>query len=414
MTPVYTQPQKSRAATESQGPVYLTTAYSSLSPSSSFSITDSDAEANFCDPRKLTVLTGSVPRLNSLSTATLCDDEDSKILSRDSFDAPSTPEEFLNLSHNISNYSLFDDDFAFSLSSEPTVYPGSKRQRTEFFSVPPEESIFFSDDVLTPLGELSALPTAVLSSSPLDAYSFEASPSHTAAPLAASSEMARRIRPARGVEEPKPSSTVVAAAGTKASPTPSEASADRPLPSIESPSPAASPLSVTSEGTSNACGDSRAHGQQISRRGRKQSLTEDPSKTFVCTDCSRRFRRQEHLKRHYRSLHTSDKPFPCPDCGKRFSRSDNLAQHQRTHGTASITLGVHTPTEAAHLAMAGAVHDPFGNGGFAPSESPHSFAQRFYDIVAAQAANLSSSSSMSSSSDEGSIGGDRKRRREDY
>jgi hypothetical protein len=34
------------------------------------------------------------------------------------------------------------------------------------------------------------------------------------------------------------------------------------------------------------------------RRGRKQSLTEDPSKTFVCELCNRRFRRQEHLKRH--------------------------------------------------------------------------------------------------------------------
>ena len=55
-----------------------------------------------------------------------------------------------------------------------------------------------------------------------------------------------------------------------------------------------------------------------SRRGRKQSLTEDPSKTFVCTLCSRRFRRQEHLKRHYRSLHTHDKPFECTDCGKKF------------------------------------------------------------------------------------------------
>src|SRR5690606_9029206 len=64
-----------------------------------------------------------------------------------------------------------------------------------------------------------------------------------------------------------------------------------------------------------------------SRRGRKQSVTDDPSKTFVCTLCSRRFRRQEHLKRHYRSLHTQDKPFECNECGKRFSRSDNLSQH---------------------------------------------------------------------------------------
>ncbi|QSS52107.1 C2H2 transcription factor [Histoplasma capsulatum var. duboisii H88] len=78
----------------------------------------------------------------------------------------------------------------------------------------------------------------------------------------------------------------------------------------------------------------------VNRRGRKQSLTEDPSKTFVCTLCSRRFRRQEHLKRHYRSLHTQDKPFECHECGKKFSRSDNLAQHARTHGGGAIVMGV--------------------------------------------------------------------------
>ncbi|KAI8954256.1 hypothetical protein F4801DRAFT_575647 [Xylaria longipes] len=76
------------------------------------------------------------------------------------------------------------------------------------------------------------------------------------------------------------------------------------------------------------------------RRGRKQSLTEDPSKTFVCELCNRRFRRQEHLKRHYRSLHTQDKPFECNDCGKKFSRSDNLAQHARTHGSGAIVMNL--------------------------------------------------------------------------
>jgi len=76
------------------------------------------------------------------------------------------------------------------------------------------------------------------------------------------------------------------------------------------------------------------------RRGRKQSLTEDPSKTFVCDICNRRFRRQEHLKRHYRSLHTHDKPFECHECGKKFSRSDNLSQHARTHGSGAIVMGV--------------------------------------------------------------------------
>ncbi|KAI2618514.1 hypothetical protein GGR54DRAFT_159642 [Hypoxylon sp. NC1633] len=81
------------------------------------------------------------------------------------------------------------------------------------------------------------------------------------------------------------------------------------------------------------------------RRGRKQSLTEDPSKTFVCELCNRRFRRQEHLKRHYRSLHTQDKPFECHECGKKFSRSDNLSQHARTHGSGAIVMNLIDPSE---------------------------------------------------------------------
>lgn len=76
------------------------------------------------------------------------------------------------------------------------------------------------------------------------------------------------------------------------------------------------------------------------RRGRKQSLTEDPTKTFVCELCNRRFRRQEHLKRHYRSLHTAEKPFECHECGKKFSRSDNLSQHARTHGSGAIVMNL--------------------------------------------------------------------------
>lgn len=82
----------------------------------------------------------------------------------------------------------------------------------------------------------------------------------------------------------------------------------------------------------------------VVRRGRKQSLTDDPSKTFVCHLCTRRFRRQEHLKRHFRSLHTKDKPFSCNECGKKFSRSDNLSQHARTHGS-SIQMSLIDGTE---------------------------------------------------------------------
>ena len=117
----------------------------------------------------------------------------------------------------------------------------------------------------------------------------------------------------------------------------------------------------------------------VNRRGRKQSLTEDPSKTFVCTLCHRRFRRQEHLKRHYRSLHTQDKPFECNECGKKFSRSDNLAQHARTHGSGAIVMGV------------------LENGEIAPhmhydDESQPNLSHVLFEAAAAAAAASSSSS----------------------
>lgn len=97
------------------------------------------------------------------------------------------------------------------------------------------------------------------------------------------------------------------------------------------------------------------------RRGRKQSFSNDPSKQFECDVCHRRFRRQEHLKRHHRSLHTFDKPYKCEECGKSFSRSDNLSQHQRTHGSGTISLDVNpnfTTTPATHPALSPADYGP--------------------------------------------------------
>lgn len=69
-------------------------------------------------------------------------------------------------------------------------------------------------------------------------------------------------------------------------------------------------------------------------RGRKEDKAadmEDHSKIYVCGYCTRRFKRQEHLKRHFRSLHTSEKPYECPICQKKFSRTDNLNQHLKVH-----------------------------------------------------------------------------------
>ncbi|KAI1312382.1 hypothetical protein F5Y03DRAFT_390729 [Xylaria venustula] len=132
------------------------------------------------------------------------------------------------------------------------------------------------------------------------------------------------------------------------------------------------------------------------RRGRKQSLTEDPSKTFVCELCNRRFRRQEHLKRHYRSLHTQDKPFECNECGKKFSRSDNLAQHARTHGSGAIVMNLLDGTEESIDMMA------------PPDSDYHNFGKVLFQVASEVPG---SGSDFSSDDSQSESGGKKKRKR---
>ncbi|OAL56413.1 hypothetical protein IQ07DRAFT_581760 [Pyrenochaeta sp. DS3sAY3a] len=49
--------------------------------------------------------------------------------------------------------------------------------------------------------------------------------------------------------------------------------------------------------------------------------------------CSQRFVRPEHLRRHVKTVHGSDKNFICkvPQCRRAFSRGDNLRDHYWTH-----------------------------------------------------------------------------------
>lgn len=149
------------------------------------------------------------------------------------------------------------------------------------------------------------------------------------------------------------------------------------MPTANAVAPAGQPSTVEQDSTSTSAQSTESSSTKASssgvqtpvanpapanRRGRKQSLTEDPSKTFVCDLCNRRFRRQEHLKRHYRSLHTQEKPFECNECGKKFSRSDNLAQHARTHGSGAIVMDLIEDHEA-HLYNTALIGESFNSMG---------------------------------------------------
>ncbi|KAI9812818.1 MAG: hypothetical protein M1832_000334 [Thelocarpon impressellum] len=366
------------SVTASHVPDLLSTnACPSLSPSPSplpRSSVSSDAEFDFCDPRELTVASQGDVTIRSLSAdfpalPTLCagDDEEHKFMlgAGEPFAAhvkPSAAEldGFAFAAHSVSTLGalpVFDelseldseDDFVnglvdFTPAAESGVqYLGNKRQRTE-----PERfdhDSFLSEDELDEFEVHAGLP-----SPPGSAASPHVFDDGAAMKLKRKSQP-RTPKQAASDSEGSDVDSLVELSRAKSVPSSPYNGASRgetaqgqqqDASGAQRSSSTASGRSASSDGNAVGSGSDGAPPVQapVNRRGRKQSLTEDPSKTFVCELCSRRFRRQEHLKRHYRSLHTQDKPFECHECGKKFSRSDNLSQHARTHGSGAIVMGV--------------------------------------------------------------------------
>lgn len=332
----------------SQGSYLLSaTSCPSLSPSPSplprsFSV---EAENNFCNPRDLTV--------SASEQLTLCPvDEEHKLVFKGEVAKVDEAESTFTFTGLPTFEPLFEldceDDFT-GLVAFPTSeiqLPASKRHRTT-----PEED-FLSEESFTDFEEDLSLPL-----SPAETEDDNMS-------IASKKRSMKRARSEQSEAESdyqgkhQTSGDDDTASGASSQQNSGQASNDN---AANSSSDEAPPATVAPS----------------SRRGRKQSLTEDPSKTFVCTLCSRRFRRQEHLKRHYRSLHTHDKPFECTDCGKKFSRSDNLSQHQRTHGTGAMVMGVLDSSEI-----------PQQHAGSFDNQDPAMMGRILYDA----AAGISSSS----------------------
>ncbi|KAF2769915.1 hypothetical protein EJ03DRAFT_86489 [Teratosphaeria nubilosa] len=293
----------------------------SLSPSPSPVPQSVASEQDVCDPRNLIVGTASSDT-QSLPALTSGDDERKVMLKleqqpRHDSVAIAAPAELLNYGGMPTFEPIFEldvendfDGMVTYTGPENIDFSGSKRQRIGMAPVLIEDDGFFSEESFSDEDELAA------------AASFSPSASEFSIPEvaeAAAQQQSKRKHVKKAMDASTPSSQ----ANTQQSST----------------APTSNAPSTTSEAAESQA-PTPTQSSTVSRRGRKQSLTDDPSKTFVCTLCSRRFRRQEHLKRHYRSLHTHDKPFECTDCGKKFSRSDNLSQHQRTHGAGTMVMGV--------------------------------------------------------------------------
>ncbi|GAB7359368.1 hypothetical protein MBLNU230_g6019t1 [Neophaeotheca triangularis] len=332
MTPVFLHPSSAgqNEGNNNNNNYSLSNAYSvgySPSPSpvprsmvSSMSMSRAaSSEHEVCDPRNLTVGSQAGADFPCMPTLAPGDADDANLQAQ----APSPENVQVAVApepahfHGLPTYEplfeldVVDDDFsAFAAYNTDVHFNGSKRQRLEPAPAPAliEDDGFFSEESYSDEVDLLA------GFSP--ATSDFSIPASTAA-------------------APKPKRRTAKKAAEAVSMYQSTDGHSH----QHSTAPTSTAASTTSDHSESGATTPAASGS-VSRRGRKQSLTDDPSKTFVCTLCARRFRRQEHLKRHYRSLHTHDKPFECTDCGKKFSRSDNLSQHQRTHGAGTMVMGV--------------------------------------------------------------------------
>lgn len=340
MTPVFIQPPSATQG-QSAGPYLLSaTSCPSLSPSPSPlpTSTPSECENSFCDPRNLTV-TPSNSTVDSACLPTLCagDDEEHKLMLRGDAFATKTdsqqsaaPSDFLGF-HGLPTFEpLFeldcDEDLAALPATDNAQYLGNKRQRTGLLPYAPEDESILTEESFTDFEDEFAASGLL-------------TPCDTDSSFCA--DMQTKVHKKRSSRKVTKTSDHESDSDFVVGKTHSSRGKETKAQSGSSSQPASSNQGQSENAVASSSDEAAPPANAtVSRRGRKQSLTEDPSKTFVCTLCSRRFRRQEHLKRHYRSLHTHEKPFECADCGKKFSRSDNLSQHQRTHGTGAIVMGV--------------------------------------------------------------------------
>lgn len=384
---------------------HFTSSIISPSPSPLPRSSISEADSDFCDPRSLSVSSAVSPptvptqsfkaHRSSLHKSVL---SEPRIFIPTEFPSPSSLASLEPLLENEVEADLHGlrhfeatDDFSFS---------SNKRQRTDLAPLPIDDEAFFSEDSFSESDDEHLAAAWLLTPSDLES-SFCSS--EMSAPVLSQRPMHQLAEYAGDADQQQQSAGEQhhSQSGTEAQNNTGEAHEldhDHDHGNYD-------------DGYGNdggMSGSDEPNGPGSTRRGRKQSLTEDPSKTFVCHLCNRRFRRQEHLKRHYRSLHTQDKPFKCLECGKQFSRSDNLSQHQRTHGSGSFPLSV---------------MDSMGNEiPMASMTGSESDAERMTQVILSaaerMAAPLSESGSSSDMSDSMSMGSssakkERKRKRDE-
>ncbi|ROT35269.1 hypothetical protein SODALDRAFT_60256 [Sodiomyces alkalinus F11] len=381
----------------------------SLSPSPApyaRSVTASEQDVDFCDPRNLTV-SGVIPATSALAELAVfpsIDDDDGLKAGEAASQAPApvapshtaTFDDLIVPSHGLPP---FDDHLSDLESDEDLVNDlvnfGSDDATTNSAALDAGRPRASTGSSVVSLGHASFIGAGEFSFDEEESFLTDATSSFSDCDSHQSKR--RKI----SIDDSAAVSSMTTTAATEA--TQSGVSADSQQPA--SHQGAQTPEAKDSSDSEHGATPQPSGGPGLkSRRGRKQSLTEDPSKTFVCELCNRRFRRQEHLKRHYRSLHTQEKPFECNECGKKFSRSDNLAQHSRTHGAGAIVMDLISDDTTSHSFENMMVPAGVPGGDF------HQLGKVLFQVAAEVPGSASEASSEDGDSDSG---GNNKRKRDD-
>jgi hypothetical protein len=78
-------------------------------------------------------------------------------------------------------------------------------------------------------------------------------------------------------------------------------------------------------GHASDCVSQQPHRHYVCRFAAKKGIVDE--------SCKQSFARPEHLRRHERTVHSTERPYSCkvPNCKRKFSRGDNLRDHYWTH-----------------------------------------------------------------------------------
>jgi hypothetical protein len=98
--------------------------------------------------------------------------------------------------------------------------------------------------------------------------------------------------------------------------------------SRQHPSSSRKRSSVSSTASQSAVGTTKGKQTSVFKTPARKTATPQSTGTYKCPTCQACFSRDDSLKRHIKTAHTTERTHICSKCGHEFSRVDHLTRHQ--------------------------------------------------------------------------------------